>query len=38
MSIAEKVTEIKKIVSLVCDVVPVLVTIIKETILLFKSV
>lgn len=38
MSIAEKVTEIKKIVSLICDVVPQLVLIVKEVILLLKGV
>ena len=38
MSIADKVQEIKKIVSLVCEVVPQVVTIIKEVILLFKTV
>lgn len=38
MSIQDKVTEIKKIVSLVCDVVPQIVLIVKELILLFKTV
>ena len=38
MSIADKVQEIKKIVSLVCEVVPQVVAIIKEVILLFKTV
>lgn len=38
MSVAEKITEIKKIITLVCDIVPSLVQIVKETILLFKTV
>lgn len=38
MSIADKVQEIKKIVALVCDVVPQIVAVIKEVILLFKAV
>lgn len=38
MSIADKVQEIKKIVALVCDVVPAIVQVVKEVILLFKSV
>lgn len=38
MSVAEKIVEIKKIISLVCDVVPSLVTIVKEIIILLKGV
>lgn len=38
MSVQEKIVEIKKILQLICDVIPVIVTIIKETILLFKTV
>ena len=38
MSVADKIVEIKKIISLVCDIVPSLVQIVKETILLFKTV
>lgn len=38
MSVQDKVVEIKKIISLICDVVPTLVSIIKEVILLFKTV
>lgn len=38
MSVQEKITEIKKILQLICDVIPAIVTIIKETILLFKTV
>lgn len=38
MSIAEKITEIKKIISLVCDVVPSIVSIVKEVVLLLKGV
>lgn len=38
MSVQEKIVEIKKIISLICDVVPSLVAIVKETIMLFKTV
>lgn len=38
MSVQEKIVEIKKIISLICDVVPSLVSIVKETIMLFKTV
>ena len=38
MSVQEKIIEIKKLITLICDVVPSLVIIIKETILLFKTV
>ena len=38
MSVQDKIVEIKKIISLICDVVPSLVAIVKETILLFKTV
>lgn len=38
MSVADKIVEIKKIISLICDVVPSIVAIVKETILLFKTV
>lgn len=38
MSVQEKIVEIKKILNLVCEVVPLLVTIIKDTITLFKTV
>lgn len=37
MTIGEKVIEIKRIISLVCDVVPSLVEIVKEIILLLKG-
>lgn len=37
MSIQEKVLEIKKIISLVCDVVPSLVEIVKDIIVLLKG-
>lgn len=38
MSIQDKIVEIKKILNLVCEVVPLLVAIIKDTITLFKTV
>lgn len=38
MSVQDKIVEIKKIISLICDVVPSLVAIVKETIMLFKTV
>lgn len=38
MSVQDKIVEIKKIITLICDVVPSLVAIVKETILLFKTV
>lgn len=38
MSVQDKIIEIKKIISLICDVVPSLVSIVKETIMLFKTV
>lgn len=38
MSVQDKIIEIKKIISLICDVVPSLVAIVKETIMLFKTV
>lgn len=38
MSVQDKIVEIKKIISLICDVIPTIVSIVKETILLFKTV
>ena len=38
MSIQDKIVEIKKIVGLVCDVVPQIVSLVKEVVLLFKTV
>lgn len=38
MSVQDKIVEIKKILNLVCEVVPILVTIIKDSIALFKTV
>lgn len=38
MSIQDKIVEIKKLISLICDVVPQLVAIVRETISLFKDV
>lgn len=38
MSVADKIVEIKKLISLICDVVPQLVTIVRETIAIFREV
>ena len=38
MSIQDKIAEVKKLISLICDVVPQLVAIVRETIALFKDV
>lgn len=38
MSIQDKIVEIKRLISLICDVVPQLVAIVRETIALFKDV
>lgn len=38
MSVQEKIVEIKKIVALICDVVPQIVALVKEVVLLFKTV
>lgn len=38
MSIQDKIVEIKKILNLVCEVVPLLVQVVRDTISLFKTV
>ena len=38
MSIQDKIAEIKKLISLICDVIPQIVAIVRETIGLFKDV
>lgn len=38
MSVQDKIVEIKKIIALVCDVIPQVIAIVKEVILLFKTV
>ena len=38
MSISEKVTEIKRIVTLVCDVIPAIVSVVKEVLILLKDI
>lgn len=38
MSIQDKVIEIKRLISLICDVVPQLIAIVRDTISLFKDV
>lgn len=37
MSLQDKIDGTKRIVSLVCEVIPLIVTIVKETILLLKT-
>ena len=37
MSIQDKVTEIKKLINLICETIPILVSIIKEIILVVKE-
>ena len=37
MSIQDKVTEIKKLINLICETIPILVGIIKEIILVVKE-
>lgn len=38
MSIAEKAVEIKKVITMICDLLPVLVNVVKEVILLLKDI
>lgn len=38
MSIAEKAIEIKKVITMICDLLPVLVNVVKEVILLLKDI
>lgn len=38
MSVSDKISEIKKIIQLVCDTLPVIVGLIKEIILTIKDV
>lgn len=38
MSVSDKIAEIKKIVQLICEVLPVIVDLIKEVILTIKEV
>ena len=38
MSIQDKIVEIKKILNLVCEVVPLICTVVRDTIALFKTV
>lgn len=37
MTIAEKAVEIKKVISMICDLLPVVVNVIKEVIILLKD-
>lgn len=37
MSIQDKITEIKKLINLICEAVPILLTIIKEIIAVVKD-
>lgn len=38
MSVSDKITEIKKVIQLVCETLPVIVDLIKEIILTIKDV
>lgn len=38
MSVSDKITEIKKIIQLVCETLPVIVELIKEIVLTIKDV
>lgn len=38
MSVQDKIIEIKRLISLICDVVPQLIAIVRDTISLFKDV
>lgn len=38
MSVTDKITEIKKIIQLVCDTLPIIVELIKEIVLTIKEV
>lgn len=38
MSVSDKITEIKKVIQLVCETLPVIVDLIKEIILTIKEV
>lgn len=38
MAIQDKIAEIKRLISLVCDVVPQIIAIVRDTLALFKDV
>lgn len=38
MAIQDKIAEIKRLIALVCDVVPQIIAIVRDTIALFKDV
>lgn len=38
MSIAEKTVEIKKVITMICELLPVIVTVIKEVLVLLKDI
>lgn len=38
MAIQDKIAEIKRLIALVCDVVPQIISIVRDTIALFKDV
>lgn len=37
MSIAEKATEIKRVITMICDILPTVVSVIKEVLLVLKE-
>lgn len=38
MSISEKVVELKKIVSMICEILPVIASVIKEVLVIVKDI
>lgn len=38
MSVQDKIIEIKRLIGLICDVIPQLIAIVRDTIALFKEV
>lgn len=38
MALQDKIVEIKRLISLICDVVPQIIAIVRDTIALFKDV
>lgn len=38
MSVSDKITEIKKIVTMVCEILPVIANVIKEVIVMIKDI
>lgn len=38
MTIADKVIEIKKVITMICDILPVIVQVVKEILILLKEI